>query len=137
MLKRTCTQHDCKIKTWFYLLVSYFAILTVAPESNRMCPFIVLLCLILMSDDANDGISETLHVRQNIGTVLHDVCTEDRAIIRRLEGLHKKHTNAKYAVIFTESCIQENLLPKITSPLAASLRGSRATTAVSISVAAP
>ena len=78
--------YDCKIKTWFYSLVSYFTIFIVAPESNRMCPFFVILCLILMSDDANDGISETLHVRQNIGTVLHDVSTDDRTIIRRLEG---------------------------------------------------
>ena len=65
--------------------------------------FFVLLCLIWMSEDANSVFSETLHVSQNIGTVLHNFSADDRAIIRRLEGLQKKHTNARYAVIFTET----------------------------------
>ena len=65
-----------------------------------------------MSDDAR--ISETLHLHHNIGTVLRDFSVDDRPIIRRLEGLLKKHNNARYAVIFTETCIKENLLPKFT-----------------------
>ena len=66
-----------------------------------------------MSDDAR--ISETLHLHHNIGTVLRDFSVDDRPIIRRLEGLLKKHNNARYAVIFTETCIKENLLPKFTN----------------------
>ena len=84
-----------------------------APESIRML-FFVYLCLLWMSEDAN-SVSETLHVRQNIGTVLHDFSVDGRTIIRRLEGLLKKHNNARYAVIFTDTCIKENLLPKFTN----------------------
>ena len=68
-----------------------------------------------MSDDANDDVGETLHVRQNIGTLLQNFSINDRTIFRRLEGLQKKYTNAKYAVIFTETCIKENLRPKFTN----------------------
>ena len=50
-----------------------------ALETIRMLIFIyLLLCLILMSDDANDEVGETLHVRQNIGTVLQNFSYNDR-----------------------------------------------------------
>ena len=84
------------------------------PEFDSNVCF-VYLCLFLMSDDANSVFSETLHVRQNISTVLQGFSTGDRSLVRRLEGLHKKQNNARYAVIFTETCIQENLLPKFTN----------------------
>ena len=65
----------------------------------------LLLCLVWMSEDANNGFSETLHVRQNIGTLINQFSVNDRPVVRKLEGLQKKHTNAQYAVIFTETCM--------------------------------
>ena len=55
-----------------------------------------------MSEDVNGDINETL--RDNIGTVLHEFEENGRRIVRSLENLTKKHTNARYAVIFTETC---------------------------------
>ena len=90
-------------------------ILCCRSDSIRMFVLFISLCLILMSDDANSDISETLHVSQNIGTVLQQFSTDERPLIRRIEGLSKKQNNAKYAVIFTETCLKENLLPKFTN----------------------
>ena len=81
-------------------------------DSSRLF-YCVLLCLFCMSEDVNDDINETL--RDNIGTVLHEYRENDRKIVQSLENLTKKHTNARYAVIFTETCINENLLPKFTN----------------------
>ena len=76
----------------------------------------VYVCLVFwMPEDANSVISETLYVRQNISNVLHHFSVDGRTLIRRLEGLHKKLNNARYAVIFSETCIKENLLPKFTN----------------------
>ena len=75
--------------------------------------YTVLLCLFCMSDDVNRDVNETLP--NNIGTIIHEFHQEDRKIIRSLENLTKKQTNARYAVIFTETCIHENLLPKFTN----------------------
>ena len=87
----------------YITVLTYFTL-----DPIRMLIFIYV-CLVWMSDDANNVISETLHVRQNIGTVLQNFSLEERPIIRRLEGLQKKHTNARYAVIFNETCIKENI----------------------------
>ncbi|XP_043222609.1 uncharacterized protein LOC122381900 [Amphibalanus amphitrite] len=74
--------------------------------------YLVLLCLFCMSEDVNGDINETLP--DNIGTILHGFEADGKKIVRSLENLAKKQTNARYAVIFTQTCINENLLPKFT-----------------------
>ena len=66
-----------------------------------------------MSEDVNRNINETL--QYNIGTIIHEFNHDERQTIRSIENLSKKQTNARYAVIFTETCIRENLLPKFTN----------------------
>ena len=56
--------------------------------------YTVLLCLFCMSDDVNRDVNETLP--NNIGTIIHEFHQEDRKIIRSLENLTKKQTNARY-----------------------------------------
>ena len=65
--------------------------------------FVVFLCLFCMSEDVNSDINETLP--DNIGTILHEFDHDNRKTVRSLENLTKKHTNARYAVIFTQTCI--------------------------------
>ena len=73
-------------------------------DPNRLLYILlVYLCLPYMSDDVNCNINETL--RNNIGTIIHDFDKDDRGIIRSIENLTKKITNARYAVIFNETCI--------------------------------
>ena len=65
-----------------------------------------------MSEDVNGYVDETLP--GNIGTILHEFSLDDRKTVRSLENLGKKQNNARYAVIFIETCIRENLLPNFT-----------------------
>ena len=63
-----------------------------------------------MSEDVNDDIKPS-----NIGTILHDFEPDDRKIVRSWENLAKKQTHARYVVILTQTCINENLHPKFTN----------------------
>ena len=65
-----------------------------------------------MSEDVSRITDETLH---NIGTILSNFSSEGKRLIRSLESVAKKHINTRYAVIFNNFCIQENLLPKFTN----------------------
>ena len=56
-----------------------------------------------MSEDVNRNINETL--QYNIGTIIHEFNHDERQTIRSIENLSKKQTNARYAVIFTETYI--------------------------------
>ena len=71
--------------------------------------YFAILCLFCKSDDVNDDINETLP--SNIGTILHEFEPYDRKIVPGLGYLAKKQINARYAVIFTQTCIDENLSP--------------------------
>ena len=66
-----------------------------------------------MSEDVDGNVNETLP--RNIGTTFNEFSQHDRKIVRSLESLGKKHTNARYAVTFIDACIRENLLPKFTN----------------------
>ena len=66
-----------------------------------------------MSDDVGRIANETLHV--NIGTILNNFSNDDKCLIRKIENLSKKEINARYAVIFNETCDKENLLPTYTN----------------------
>ena len=64
-----------------------------------------------MSDDVSRP-NETL---RKIGTILHEFSPEGKPLIRDIESLSKKHINTRYAVIFNNACIKENLLPSFTN----------------------
>lgn len=51
----------------------------------------------------------------NIGNILFEHETENRKIIRSIESLNKKLTNAKAALTFNEQCELNNLLPAFTN----------------------
>ena len=53
------------------------------------------------------GINQVL----NFGNLLHLLQDEERKVVRNIESLEKKLINNKFAVIFNEMCIKENLLP--------------------------
>ena len=59
----------------------------------------------MLSEDVN-CIDETLreHV-SNIGTILSDLDLHGKKLLRKVESLTKKKTNAEYSVIFNETCI--------------------------------
>ena len=62
--------------------------------------------------------NETLHNHQYsgtyFGTVVSEYPQEFKKIVRELENLTKKVINAQYAVLFNETCIVNNLLPRYT-----------------------
>ena len=47
-----------------------------------------------------------------IGELLFSLTPDQRTVVRRYESETKKLNNARYAVVFNELCIKENLLPK-------------------------
>ena len=63
--------------------------------------------------------NETLHNHQysgtDFGTVVSEYPREFKKIVRELENLTKKVINAQYAVLFNETCIVNNLLPRYTN----------------------
>ena len=65
-----------------------------------------------MPDDAH-RMSETLRI--NISDTLRRLSEEERRVFRVLESTKKKITNAHFAVIFNQTCINENLLPHFTN----------------------
>ena len=74
--------------------------------------FVIYVIIVPMSEDISRITDETLH---NIGTILSNFSSEGKRLIRSLESVAKKHINTRYAVIFNNFCIQENLLPKFTN----------------------
>ena len=64
-----------------------------------------------MPDDAH-RVSETLLI--NIRDLLRRLSEEERKVFRELESTKKKIINAQFAVIFNQTCINENLLPHFT-----------------------
>ena len=49
------------------------------------------------------------------GTVVSEYPREHKKIVRELENATKKVINARYAVLFNETCIVNNLLPHYTN----------------------
>ena len=48
-----------------------------------------------------------------IGELLFSLTPDQRTVIRRYESETKKLNNTKYAVVFNDLCIKENLLPNL------------------------
>ena len=65
----------------------------------------------MLSEDVN-RFDETL---LNIGTYLQRLPSQERRVVRNIEATQKKHVNAKYAVLFNEFCILNNLLSSFTN----------------------
>ena len=70
--------------------------------------FYIAHVLVLMSEDAGCA-GETL---QNIGTILNCFSNEDIKLVRRIEGLEKKHITHFYAVLLNEQCRKQSA-PKL------------------------
>ena len=49
-----------------------------------------------------------------IGSLIHKLREVEKQTVRSIERLNKKLINNRYAVIFNEFCIKENLLPRYT-----------------------
>ena len=52
-----------------------------------------------------------LFVTMNFGNILFNHTEENKKIVRNIESLNKKTTNAKLSVLFNQTCISNNLLP--------------------------
>ena len=50
----------------------------------------------------------------SIGNLLFHLTPEQKLSFRKLESLLKKLSNAEYAVVFNNACLEENLLPRFT-----------------------
>ena len=48
----------------------------------------------------------------NLGTLLHNLSSENKLTIRKLEKLNRKISKCETAIIFNRQCIQEDILPK-------------------------
>ena len=51
----------------------------------------------------------------NFGNILYNHTEENKKIVRNIENLNKKTTNAKLSVLFNQTCISNNLLPSYTN----------------------
>ena len=79
-----------------------FNLFSAMPDPIRMF-YCLFLCLFCMSEDVIRDDNETLYC--NIGTIIHEFDQNERPILRSFENLIKKQTNARYAVIFNDTCI--------------------------------
>ena len=50
----------------------------------------------------------------NIGAILHQLPESDRKVIRKKEKLLKKVIKTKYAIVFNQTCLKEDILPAYT-----------------------
>ena len=50
----------------------------------------------------------------NIGPILYQLPNEKRKVIRKKEKLQKKVTKNKYAIVFNQTCLKEDILPAYT-----------------------
>ena len=50
----------------------------------------------------------------DIGSILHKLPEEQRKVIRKKEKLQKKVIKNKYAIVFNQTCLKENILPAYT-----------------------
>ena len=50
----------------------------------------------------------------NIGSTLYQLPEQQRKVIRKKEKLQKKVIKNKYAIVFNQTCIKEDILPAYT-----------------------
>ena len=50
----------------------------------------------------------------SVGYLLSTVEQESKKLFRTLEKLYRKYINAKFGVLFNQTCLNENLLPNYT-----------------------
>ena len=51
----------------------------------------------------------------NFGELIHDLQTNAKKVIRKIERTERKLQKAKSALVFNETCINEDILPKYTN----------------------
>ena len=51
----------------------------------------------------------------SLGDLIHNLPELHKKTIRRKEKLSKKNVKAKYAIVFNQTCLQENILPAYTN----------------------
>ena len=50
----------------------------------------------------------------NIGSILYQLTDEKRKVIRKKEKLQKKVIKHRYAIVFNQTCLKEDILPAYT-----------------------
>ena len=53
-------------------------------------------------------------IQVNFGVLLFCLNNQDRSLVRNLEKLYRKQIQSSYGVVFNETCLNENSLPKYT-----------------------
>ena len=62
----------------------------------------------------DDVVRNRSQVQVNFGQLLFRLNNQDRSLVRNLEKLYRKQIQSSYGVVFNETCLNENLLPKYT-----------------------
>ena len=58
----------------------------------------------------------------NFGEALYDLPFDLKSNFRKLENSYKKHIMSKWSIVFNETCLKENLLPKYSNLLFKDIR---------------
>ena len=56
-----------------------------------------------------------LFLTMSFGDIIFQHSSDNKKIVRNIERLNKKITNAKLSVLFNQTCISNNLLPSYTN----------------------
>ena len=67
-----------------------------------------------MSEDRRNA-SQNAFNAPTIGELLHQLSVFNKSLVRKLEKCNKKLIQNKYDILFNETCINEELLPKYTN----------------------
>ena len=60
----------------------------------------------------DDVVQNRSQVQIKFGQLLFSLNNQDRSLVRNLEKFYRKQIQSSYGVVFNETCLNENLLPK-------------------------